>query len=305
MTKNDTTPTHDTTITRRTAANPAARRIRIRSGFTLIELLAVIAIIGILATIILATIGRVRSMAHQTVCTSNLRQWGTALQLYANDNKEKIPYEGSDDYLTWAEAKTSANRDAWFNILPPYANYPGMDQLNVGLGGMTLAEKKAYFKNKGRIYLCQADTRPLVATYMSPSYMMNSQLYNAGGKGYTYGSPVGNGEDGRRITLQHLRDNRESTPLSQIAFMADAGAANPNGNTPRLRGHEDLADMANDNAAGKPNSYLSGVHYRHNGKFNVVFFDASVRTFKPGPARGKSQSGLIWHPWGGYIPYQY
>lgn len=58
-----------------------------RSAFTLIELLTVIAIIGILAAIIIPTVGRVRESARNSTSLSNLRQIGMANQLFAQDNK--------------------------------------------------------------------------------------------------------------------------------------------------------------------------------------------------------------------------
>jgi prepilin-type N-terminal cleavage/methylation domain len=60
-------------------------------AFTLIELLTVIAIIGILAAIILATLGQVRRSADRAGCASNLRQIGFAVQLYVQDNKGRLP----------------------------------------------------------------------------------------------------------------------------------------------------------------------------------------------------------------------
>jgi len=60
-------------------------------GFTLIELLTVIAIIGILAAIIIPTVGRVRESAKAAQCTSNLRQIGLAVFAYANDNRGFLP----------------------------------------------------------------------------------------------------------------------------------------------------------------------------------------------------------------------
>ncbi len=59
------------------------------AAFTLIELLTVIAIIGILAAIIIPTVSRVRATARNAQCVSRMRDWGSAIHLFANDNKGK------------------------------------------------------------------------------------------------------------------------------------------------------------------------------------------------------------------------
>ncbi|AHF89578.1 prepilin-type N-terminal cleavage/methylation domain-containing protein [Opitutaceae bacterium TAV1] len=61
------------------------------AAFTLIELLTVIAIIGILAAIIIPTVGKVRQVANRAACASNLRQIGIATFNYATDNKDWLP----------------------------------------------------------------------------------------------------------------------------------------------------------------------------------------------------------------------
>ncbi|MBT9147278.1 MAG: Type II secretion system protein G [Syntrophomonadaceae bacterium] len=72
------------------------------TGFTLIELLVVVAIIAILAAILLPALSRVRGMAKQAVCKSNLRQVGLAFHMYAISNHGFLPK--LDFSKTWFEA---------------------------------------------------------------------------------------------------------------------------------------------------------------------------------------------------------
>lgn len=62
-----------------------------QAAFTLIELLTVIAIIGILAAIVIPTVGTVREKAERAVDSNKLREILKAATIYAGDNQDRLP----------------------------------------------------------------------------------------------------------------------------------------------------------------------------------------------------------------------
>ena len=66
-----------------------------REGFTLIELMIVVAMIGVLLTLVFPNTERIRQRAGALSCKSNLKGLTLAVQLYANDNGDRLPGSGT------------------------------------------------------------------------------------------------------------------------------------------------------------------------------------------------------------------
>ena len=73
-----------------------ARPIHTRTvaGFTLIELLVVVAIIALLISILLPSLGRARAQARTSLCASRISQLAKSLLIYSEDFNETPPFMG-------------------------------------------------------------------------------------------------------------------------------------------------------------------------------------------------------------------
>src|SRR5207244_2296453 len=81
-----------------------------RLAFSLIELLVTIAIIAILLGLIIPALHQAKAKTRSIICLNNLRQWGQAMTMYATDNDDFLPPEGTGSSIN--------SQTAWYVALP-------------------------------------------------------------------------------------------------------------------------------------------------------------------------------------------
>jgi len=91
-----------------------------RGGFTLIELLVVVAIIALLISILLPSLGQARAQSRTTLCATRIAQVAKAMIMYSNDYDETPPFMGMgqcdwDDMLPGSTGKDSSGVDLVYN----------------------------------------------------------------------------------------------------------------------------------------------------------------------------------------------
>lgn len=134
-------------------------------AFTLIELLAVIAIVGVLTTLAYAGVGAVIGKGHTTRCLANMRQVGTAIQMFVGENGGRLPSVEHRQQISWTNTlaaylgtnfigRCRALREyppqmrvtyGWNDMLVDPLSYEGiqLSQVTQPSATMVLAEKQA------------------------------------------------------------------------------------------------------------------------------------------------------------------
>jgi prepilin-type N-terminal cleavage/methylation domain-containing protein/prepilin-type processing-associated H-X9-DG protein len=233
---------------------------RPRKAFTLVELLVVIGIIALLMSILLPALSKARSESMKVKCLSNLRQLGTTVQQYANDNRGWVPrdynydaeYRGDKPYagfhILWAES---------------FAHYFGGDKWTLPLTDGTGRDAilAPYFL-KIPIYQCPAKPRPAQPlSYGTSSWSLYSD------DGVMNLPSTGEAQPAIKITTVRYP--------AQVAYMTEVTQRLPDNNFD----HYDIKDhnALTYDPPGVLNTNLASVRLldddRHRGYCNIMYLD--------------------------------
>jgi prepilin-type N-terminal cleavage/methylation domain-containing protein len=236
-----------------------------KKAFTLIELLVVIAIIALLLAILMPALAKVKEKGKTVVCASQLKQFGMAWTMYAQEN--------NDSNIEYSPVSEWADGGFWFFKLGPY-----FSDNHFALG---LTDG---FKNPD-VMFCPATRR------YSPNKFSGPLTYGGSDMAWKFDmstlrpSYTGEQPQGSYMINAWTQSDykRFSNTNSMTPLVVDGGWVDGmpvNGDIPAL---VNLIDLKGSGLPGAPyrmhpNQFTRFVLSRHGKAINMVFKDSHVET---------------------------
>jgi len=226
-----------------------------RSAFTLLELLVVAAVVALLSVLVAGGVAHGKMAAQRVACMNNLKQWGYATHLYADEQEDILPRESAVDGInTWEMTGSSTSRDVWYNALAETLGVTTMARYS------QTPSSQHEFYSRGNMFHCPAARfSPVAATYPNFSLAINSKLMFD----YEKGPPgaVDDGSDSRSLKL------REIQVPERTALFLDGGVPGEAMLCPFQAAY-----------TGQPKAYASQFPGRHKNSGNILFVAGHVMT---------------------------